>query len=110
MYWTSHIAGMDSRINAGLAGLDSSVFGTFGYRPHARRQQTRHRRADGRPRGDNAAPTPNLDGWTGSLSYATGETRGASGSPSASDRDPTAKRPVGGQSGCICTPMTATAA
>ncbi|MEN9985163.1 MAG: hypothetical protein RI925_665 [Pseudomonadota bacterium] len=86
MYWTSHIAGMDSRIiGAGLAGSILSVFGTFGgYNP----TPGNSRRATAALMGGRAVnvlryDTPNLDGWSGSLSYATGEVRGASGSPSA---------------------------
>lgn len=86
MYWTSHIAGMESRmINAGLAGSILSVFGTFGgYNP----TPGNSKRGTAALMGGRAVnvlryDTPNLDGWTGSLSYATGETRGASGSPSA---------------------------
>ena len=54
--------------------------------------------------------TPNLDGWTGSLSYATGETRGASGSPSAWQIRIRLQKASWWPIWRICTPMTATAA
>ena len=113
MYWTSHIAGMDSRIiNAGLAGSILSVFGTFGgYNP----TPGTSKRGTAALMGGRAVnvlryDTPNLDGWTGSLSYATGETRGASGSPSAWQIESDYKKASWWPIWCICTPMTATAA
>lgn len=83
MYWTSHIAGMDSRlINAGLAASILSLFGTYGgYVTPTGKSTTAL--MGGRAVNVLRYDSPNWNGLTSSLTYSTAEQTGTVGKPTS---------------------------
>lgn len=90
LYWTSHIAGIDSRIiNTGIAGSILSIFGTYGnYNPGAAAAGTSGSAATTPLSGGRATnvvryESPALGGWSGTASLSLGENKSASANPYA---------------------------
>lgn len=84
LYWTSHLAALDKHVvQAGVAGMILSVFGTYGgYTPLGKSSATTSLMG-GRAINVVRYDTPRVNGLAGSLNYSTSEQKTGNGSPSA---------------------------